>query len=291
MANYFNEAQSKALWQKIILESGKLPSLPGVITSLIRELKSEDYTPESIEKIIINDASLSAKLLAVANSAYYGQEQQIETISRAVVLLGTNTIRNLAIAVASYSTLNKKLEGYGLEKGQLFIHSLATAAGAGYIAKHTKSKDHESVFVAGLLHDIGKILLGQSIQKYFVVIKDIVEKQDKPFNIAEREVFGFNHCDIGAELAKKWELPEIIINANKYHHDPSESPAEHLSVVEYIHLSDHIAYLCKFGLGVDENNYFVIDKIFEKYNMNETRKAHFMETVKEETSELFKSIF
>ena len=291
MANYFNEAQSKALWQRIMSEIGQLPSLPGIITILIRELKSEDSTPESIEKIIINDASLSTKILAVANSAYYGQEQQVDTISRAVVLLGTKTIRNVAIAVASYSTLNRKLIGYGLEKGQLFIHSLATAAGAGYIAKHTKSKESERVFVAGLLHDIGKILLSQYIQKYFVVIENIVEKEDKPFNQAEREVFGFNHCDLGSELAKKWELPQLIIDVNKYHHTPSECSEENLSIIEYVHIADHIAYLCKFGLGVDGNNYRVLDQIFEKYSITESRKEHLIEAVKEETSELFKSIF
>ncbi len=290
MGDHLNPEESKALWQKVMSEIGKLPSLPEIIALLIKELEDESSTPESLEKIIINNTSLSAKILRIANSAYYGQEQQVETVSKAIVLLGMNTVRNIAITISTSGALGKNFTGYGLEKGELFIHSLATAAGAGLIAKHTKSKDREKIFIAGLLHDIGKILLSPYLQAKIKIITNIVVNQDKPFNIVEKEVFGFNHCDLGGELAIKWELPQVIVDANRYHHNPSGCTNENLKLIEYIHMADYISYLCKFGLGVDGNNYKIIDEVFEKYKIDETRKANFIEAVKKETNELFKSI-
>jgi len=290
MSDKLNEEESKKLWQKIMSEIGALPSLPEIISKLIKELENKDTDPEALEKIIINDSSLSAKVLRIANSAYYGQSRQIDTVSKAIVLLGMNTIRNLALTLASSNALNSSFSGYGLEKGQLFIHSLATAVGASFIARNTKSEDQEKVFLAGLLHDIGKILLSPYLKKHIEVIKKIVFDVDKPFNKAETEVFGFNHCDLGAELAIRWELPRLIVDSNRYHHDPSECKNENSKVIEYIHIADHISYLSKFGLGIDGNNYKVLFDTFEKYKIDDERKAKLIESVTEETNELFKSM-
>ncbi|MBU1076710.1 MAG: HDOD domain-containing protein [Spirochaetes bacterium] len=290
MSDHLSEEESKALWQKIMSEVGTLPSLPEIVSKLIKELENKDTNPEALEKIIINDSSLSAKVLRIANSAYYGQSRQIDTISKAIVLMGMNTIRNLALTLASSNALNRSFDGYGLEKGQLFTHSLATAVGAGFIARNIKSDDQEKVFLAGLLHDIGKILLSPYLKKYIEVIKKIVFDEDKPFNKAEKEVFGFNHCDLGAELAIRWELPQLIVDSNKYHHDPSECKNENSKIIEYVHIADHISYLSKFGLGIDGNNYKILFETFEKYKIDDERKAKLIENVTKDTNELFKSM-
>jgi len=290
MSEYLTPDESRALWKKIMSEISKLPSLPEMIILLLKELKQKDSTPESLEQIIINDASLSAKILRVANSAHYAQSQHIDTISRAIVLLGINTIRNIALTITTSGALTPNMKGYGLEKGELFIHSLATAAGAGYLAKHTRFAEPEMIFVAGLLHDIGKILLSPYIQAKLNILISIEAKDDKPFNAAERAVFGFNHCDLGEVLAQQWQLPKVIADANKFHHNPAECPEDTKKIIEYIHISDYIAYQCKFGLGVDGNNYKITEEIFEKYKINETRMENFMDAVRAETNELYKSV-
>ena len=290
MVAMLSNDEIEKMWKHILSEVKSITSLPEVIVQLVRELGDNEVAPEKIEQIIMNDAALTAKVLRVANSAFYGRASKVEKISEAVVLLGLNTLRNMVITLVSSNALKGKMTGYGLDKGELYLHSIAAAVGARMIAKHNRIKENEKYYVAGLLHDIGKILISPFIGENFEAIREMVTGQNKFFDAAERDVLGFDHCDVGAELAKGWSLPQILIDANKFHPSPGQCDAATRGMVEVIHIADHMSYSAEYGIGVDGNDYELDESLLQKYEIDPKYKKELIEQIKEETDEVFKSI-
>jgi HD-like signal output (HDOD) protein len=175
-----SDKESDQLWDKIISESENLPVLPDIINKVLQEIDSETSNPDSFQKIISQDPVLTAKVLKMSNSAYYGFSREISTISEAVLILGMDTLKSLAIAASAVKLLNRDVVGYGLGEGGLWKHSLAAAMSATLIAKQMNIKDAEKYFVAGLLHDIGKILLSGNFPRFMSKWPNIIIPFLKP---------------------------------------------------------------------------------------------------------------
>jgi len=202
------------------------PCMPQAAIKL-RELFKEDDVPiKRIENILRQDPGLSANILRLANSAHFGVSSKVGSLKKAVLLLGLKRFEQIAISAYMNKTMDKVVEGYDLAPGELWIHSIAVATTAEAIAKLLKAPDSSDVFIAALLHDIGKLILGQFVKADSRHIESVVAKGG-PMVRAEYLVLGTDHAEIGALILKKWSFPDDIVNAVRWHHDP-----EYISITQ-----------------------------------------------------------
>ncbi|MBU1078009.1 MAG: HDOD domain-containing protein [Spirochaetes bacterium] len=290
MNESLNEEKSRLLWKKILAEAENMPTLPDIVNKVLEQIENPNSNPDIFKEIISQDPMLTAKVLKMSNSAYYGFSREIVTLSEAIIILGLDTLKSLVIAASAFKSLNQQYDGYGLSKGDLWKHSLATAVSATLITKIHNYQDTEKFFVAGLLHDIGKIVLSKTLEKYNKSIATLVKMREISFDIAEREVLGFNHCDVGAELARYWKLPELFVDVSKHHHTPDEAFPENGLYVKVIHIADMIAYDAKLGLGVDGSFYKRDRKIFQEFKIDRKTTQEIIPKVRTSIREFEKAL-
>lgn len=241
---------SRPDFDALIEAVGDLPALPESTLRIVKATASSDSDARTITAIIGSDQALAARILRLANSAFYGLPRTIATISHAVVLLGMNTIRGLALAASTRSFLERECPGYALARGELWRHSLAVAACSRIIAKQVRIPEREETFVAGLLHDVGKVVIGTHVGREFGRIMGLASTENMPFVEAERQVLGFDHTDVGAAVAHKWNLPGQLRDPIAFHHRPEEAP-ELTPGIAAVHLADIIAMTFGIGVGGD----------------------------------------
>ena len=244
----------KVLMDNILREVSDLPSLPAVVSQLIELLNDPEANVKNLQAIISHDQALTAKVLRLANSAYYGFPRRISTITEAVIILGFATLKSLAFAASAFKMFNARFEGYTLNKGDFWKHSLICALSARIIAHRMKYKELEVAFIAGLMHDIGKMVLSKYVKNSFSEIIRQVNADKKNFTEAERAVLGFDHPTIGGKVAQKWNLPSTFYEVITYHHQPELSKDEK-TLTSIVHVADSLTLMMGYGLGVDGLNY------------------------------------
>ena len=245
---------SKVMMDNILKELSDLPSLPAIVSQLIELLNDPEANVKDLQTIISHDQALTAKILRLANSAYYGFSRRISTITEAVIILGFATIKSLAFAASAFKMFNSRFEGYTLNKGDFWKHSLVSALSARIIAHRIKYRELEVAFIAGLMHDIGKMVLSRYVKNSFMEIMRQVTVDKKNFAEAERSVLGFDHAAIGGKVAQKWNLPKTFHEVITYHHQP-ELSKEEKPLTAIVHVADSLALMMGYGLGVDGLNY------------------------------------
>jgi HD-like signal output (HDOD) protein/ActR/RegA family two-component response regulator len=219
-----------------------IPSLPGMYHQIVEELRSEDTSLDKIATIISQDAGMTVKILQLANSAFMGVRYEISNPRQAVSLIGTEMVRALVLSVHVFSEFQDR-QGVASHWTALWEHSIATGVLAQRIAvseKCAKAMTEES-FTAGLLHEIGKlVLLAQMPKEYAEILKKVAEKPGSLI-ANERERFGCTHADLGAYLMSIWGLPHTLIHAVAYHDRPLESVEGAFSSLTAVHAADAIA--------------------------------------------------
>lgn len=265
---------------EILQKVDTLPLLPSITAEIIKLTDDPDTTVISLEQAICKDQALTGQVLKLANSAYYGFPRRITTISKAVLILGFNTIRGIVIAASTYPFLKKQVDGYELEKGELWKHSMAVAICARFISKKYRHGDPNEAFIAGLLHDIGKTLLNVYVKEDYQRILYKIEKEQVSFIQAEKEILGFNHAEIGGKVAEKWNLPPEFVHAIAYHHEPTQENECH-QLTYIVHLADIICSMLGIGLGNDGLLYAVSGEAIEALNFKENDIDSIMSEMKE----------
>jgi HD-like signal output (HDOD) protein len=203
----------------LISQIGDLPTLPAVAGRINREMERESLNAKLLGEIIAGDTALAAKVLRLANSAFYGLQKQVTTLNKAVMILGFNTVKNLALSVSIYS-LFKERPGSPIDVKGLWLHSLGCAVAAKIIAENLNKKLGEDAFLFGILHDIGKIVLINAMPQDYEKILLLIQERQIPEGDAEMEVMGFNHQRFGSQMLEIWKFPDNIVQAVKYHHEP-----------------------------------------------------------------------
>ena len=236
-----NEEDSKilSLKSKILRSLVELPPMPNIILKAREIIEDPGSSLKDLASVIEHDQAIVARVLALANSAYYGLSGLVSSIQHASILLGQKTLGELITIAASSQLLSKKLKGYQLNPGDLWKHSLAVAFGSRIIAEKKNADWAEDAFIAGLLHDAGKIILDPYIVERKNEFKKVLKNGQQKFIEAEKEILGFDHAEVMSRAARFWRYPETQSTAIRYHHFPQRSGNSELSFI--VHLADFAA--------------------------------------------------
>jgi HD-like signal output (HDOD) protein len=221
-----------------------LPSAPLIYMQMLEALESPTTTSERIADIARNDPALTAKLLQLCNSAFFGFSREVSSVEEAVQLLGVGIIQSLALAVPMFSNFDStKCPSFPLE--QIWNHSAETGLLARWIAHHhlvNGPQLSEQAFAAGVLHDLGKLIIAENLPgEYEAVMKEAKEKSVPVFEI-ERKAFGATHADIGAYLLTLWGLPLPLIEGVAHHHEPQLFDNKEFSLVGAVHIANSLKH-------------------------------------------------
>jgi len=229
------------------------PSLPGAAVKLLALIDDPKMSVSQIETILRQDAGLTANVLKLSNSAYFGIPSKVGSIKQAVLILGLKRLIQMVIASCVSAIMNKPVPGYDLPPGELWRHSLAVSLAAEGLAKELDIPTTEEIFTAALLHDVGKLVLGNFVKDGFDEIERALD-QDVSFETAENMVLGTNHADIGAQILTQWSLPPNIVNAVRWHHAP-ESTGKNDTMLDIVHVANVLCLRIGIGAGRDGLQY------------------------------------
>jgi len=208
--------------RKKIESIGGLPTLPRVASEIIARVSDPSSSMKDISKIIHQDPSLAAKILKVANSAFYGLRQEVTTLQLAMVVLGLKKIMNLVASISVFSVFPTRPDGRSVDRPRFWLHSAGTGAIARSISQRMELDLDGEEFVAGLLHDIGKIVMDQYFHDEYLEILGRIEKGESGLS-AEEYVLGATHSEVGDWIARHWKLPDQLVSSIRYHHDPGQA--------------------------------------------------------------------
>ena len=227
-----------------ILAVKDLPTLPGVLEEVAVLVQDPNTSTDQISKAISRDQVLSAKVLKMVNSPIYGFPGRIGSVQHALVLLGFNVIKGIIISTSVFDVMNENMKG-------LWEHSLGCALASSAIARTIGCKDPEEYAVAGLLHDIGKVVAAVQLPDSRAAIDALVREKDLSYRKAEAEVLGFAHDRINLWLCTYWNLPPNLKEGLSYHHRPM-SASLYPKVAQVVHVADFLARLYGVGSGGDD---------------------------------------
>lgn len=227
-----------------------LPPLPTSAMRVIALTKNPATSAKELENVIAQDPALAAGMLRQANSAYYGYARRISSLQEAIVVLGFQATQGLAMASAVAPVLKTQLLGYEIEQEGLWQHSMLTAMAAKNLCKKLRLPYGDVAFTAGLLHDIGKLVISIYIQEVGAYLLDKVSSAKLSYVELEEKIIGFNHATVGGFLARGWNLPVDLVESISCHHSPSNSQ-NHAELASVVHVANGIACLLGVGGGVD----------------------------------------
>lgn len=222
-----------------------LPTMPEVLIKLNEVIANPETSAEDVAKVVSADPAVSTNILRIVNSAYYGLQVRVASVSLAISVMGFNMTKKVALKAAvfsSFTTRREKIQHF--DPSSFWKHAVYAGVAARALAMQSKvfaDMHPEDAYVAGLLHDIGKIILMEkSAPKYLAMLRKSVQSGRSEAE-GELEDFGYTHADVGSVLAIKWSLPEDLAIAIRYHHAPARDPF-HRSLSSLIHLADQLAW-------------------------------------------------
>ncbi|HBQ85537.1 MAG TPA: hydrolase [Syntrophomonas sp.] len=268
--------------QSIVESVDDLPSLPQVAVKVMKLTEDPDSTAQQINNVLNEDQSMTARVLRLANSAYYGFPRRISTVTDAIIYLGFKTIRGIVMAASVSDILSQEMEGYALAPGELWRHSQCAAMTARFIAKTVKFNSLDLAYTAALLHDIGKVILNSHLKKGYQAVVARVMVGDIPFSEAENEILGYNHALVGARVAEKWNLPPELVEAIAMHHSPEKAQINK-KLTAIVHMADALCLSMGIGIGLDGMMYPLSAEAMDLLELDEDS----LETMVAQLSDMF----
>lgn len=254
--------------RSIIMNTKSLPTLPGVISKLNSLTDNDRSSIPEMARIVSSDQVLSARILKLANSPSYGF-YRVTTISNAMILLGVNVVKSLAISSSIFEIMETNSVG-------LWEHSLGAGLGANIIARKLDMRDSEEISTAALLHDIGKVIIRLNFGDDYRQLLSLIRKKDMSMLEAEMELLGTDHAQVGAWLAKSWFLPDRLVEPIACHHDVTSSYNFSLKTAT-VHLADVLVKASDFGFSGDDLVPRIQPAAWEKLGMTESLLAEIVE--------------
>jgi putative nucleotidyltransferase with HDIG domain len=245
----------------------KLPAFPATVQKVTELLGDEDYAVADLVNVIRYDQAIAANILKISNSAYFGVRQRIKTIQDAVVYLGQQQLIR-AVQTASVTKFYKKGgRGYIAHSRDLWEHSVAVALMSQILSRRIREREDPALYTAALLHDIGKIVMGEYVYDSFEQIINRVKQGQCSFLEAEEEVIGINHAQVGGRVAAHWNFPAEISDAIAYHHRPDLLAKEDKTNTWLVYLSDQTCLMYGIDGGVDGLAYKGLDEVMRYFDL------------------------
>ncbi|MDR2073545.1 MAG: HDOD domain-containing protein [Spirochaetaceae bacterium] len=230
-----------------------MPSLPTSVAKILEVCNNPQTSPADLNHVISLDPVLVGRVLKLINSAYYGLGQQVTNLVRAIIMLGINTVKNLALSSAVLGNLGSNKSAAGLNMEGFWRHSLCVGVAAKVIAKKRgiDIKQAEEYFTAGLLHDIGKIPLNAVLANDYMLTISASDREKLSLIRTEDRVLGINHCTAGAMIVKAWKLEGAVGDAIVYHHNHLDYDDSHQELLYTIILANRFALEMEIGFSGD----------------------------------------
>jgi putative nucleotidyltransferase with HDIG domain len=218
------DISNNTLRERFLENLKELPTLPTVVAQLMLTLNEPTSSARDLERLIANDQAIAAKVLKLANSAFYGLPGKVSSLGRAITLLGFNTVRSLVLTIGIVEKFSGPSGGRYFDRGEFWEHSLSVAMTCKLLSTRDPAISSEESHLAGLLHDIGKVIMDFSMPaKFQTAMEQVTLKELDPLE-AERKYVGLSHDEVGEIAAEKWQFPEFIREVIRYHHTPLEVP-------------------------------------------------------------------
>ncbi len=227
--------------KKTITRMTSMPSLPQLYVDLNKELKCTEVNINRVSKIIENDVGMTAKILQLVNSSFFGFSTRITNPGQAVKLLGIDTIKTMVLSVHIFTEFDKESGDFQFQP--VWQHSMDVAAMAKKIAETEKASTQiiESAFIAGMLHDCGKMILAANLPKQYNKILKVKDEKNVPMHEAEKKILGSTHADVGTYLLGLWGMPDSVLESVAYHHNPSDAPTLSFQPLTCVHAANFIS--------------------------------------------------
>lgn len=233
--------------KEIIRDVKSFPSMSGKAVEVLKLVDDPNSTAAKIEELLRYDPAITANVLKLTNSAYFGLPAKIGSVRQAIVLLGWKRLGKLVMTSCVNAILDKPVLGYDLPSGELWRHSIAVSVAAELLAKELGIAANDEIYTAALLHDLGKLVLGNYVKEDLQAI-ETAAGQGIPFQMAEREVLGTDHAEVGGRLLESWSFPDSLVQSVRWHHEPdgAKTPS---AIIDLVHVANVLCLMIGIGVG------------------------------------------
>jgi putative nucleotidyltransferase with HDIG domain len=246
-----------------------LTPIPAIATQILTKSEDPESSLSDVADLIVNDPVLTANLLKICNSAYFGLPRKVDSVKDAVSWVGLDQIVELVLTRSVSDNFTKGLEGYGLGEGELWRHAVTSAHVAKSLARRIgDTRNEHLVYTAALLKDIGKLILGRYVAFSSEKINILVHSQGYSFNDAERQIIGMNHEELGAMVGEKWAFSDKLIYIIRHHHLADET-ARQDPEAGLIYLADIICMMMGICSGADGLSYMFYSDVLKRLNVTD----------------------
>ncbi len=276
-------------FQALINSMPLLPSLPESYSNVRSCIVGDEVNIEKMAEYISQDVAISTALLHWANSALFGQRFQVDTIKKAIIVLGTDIVENLILSESVNRILAGKLPDIkGFDFSKFKKHSMATAVLSRLLIKSllpTDYVEHDRAFIAGLLHDMGKLASASFFPQYFEKAIELAKKRSCDLSEAEKEIYKTHHAELGSFLAEWWALPPFVVNAICWHHLPQSTPIDR-DIIAATHVANLLSYQFGYGSNGDTCTRNIHEDLYEKFYLSDEAN----EILKNETDQTIRTL-
>jgi putative nucleotidyltransferase with HDIG domain len=255
----------------------KLPTLPAIAQEVLNLTFDDSVSIRRLEGIIENDPPIASRILSVSNSAFFGIEKPNLSIGNAIVRIGFDNVRHIALGIALLSVFRNGHRSHPLDPVRIFKHSIAVGMIARFLANQFRWHDQDEIFACGILHDLGMLVMNSYAEEMYFRVLDAI-KGDEPLREAEIRVLGFSHTNVGVWLAQKWNLPESVQATIQFHHDPLLSNSKQIAL---IYLADCICNKKLFCATLHRPTISIDEAVFEQIGISRTHFADIESTISE----------
>jgi putative nucleotidyltransferase with HDIG domain len=253
---------------KRILKSIKaLPPFPVTIQKVMALANDPDSSLTELSSVIRLDPAITANILRLCNSAYFGLCRPVDNVNEAIMHMGRKNVLR-AVMAAGLSRYFRTAKGYDVKGGELWEHAVAVALLSQICAARISRPDDPQLFTAGVLHDIGKMVMGEFVHEAWQKIQDLMERERYSFLEAEEEVLGINHAELGGEIALMWKFPDEILKAIAFHHRP-DLLAESDAVPWIVYLANQVCHVMGIGVGTDALAYRAVGDVAGRFQLKQ----------------------